>query len=144
MYDCSARRSDNPKSTRTSHRDPSSPDSELVPRLFTHHVGTPGWTPHEFDVDFADPRQVAERPGHLLDDDRSKWAPQGGQRHRDQHVAAFGNIGIVDEPQIDDVDPDFRVVHILEIRLDFFFGKRNWHLVLRPARVAGNAAIRSI
>ena len=68
-------------------------------------------------------RQIAHGVGHLLDDDRSQGAAERGEGHGDQDVAAVGDVDVVDEPEIDDIDADLRIEDVLQIIACLFGGK---------------------
>src|SRR5690554_3283742 len=100
------------------------PDAELVFSFFAHHVWTPGWTPNQFHIGFADVREILEGVVNFLHDHRTQRATEGCERHCDQHIAGFFDIRVVHKAQVDDVDSDFRVIHVLQAFVDIVFGER--------------------
>jgi len=88
--------------------------AQQLTRYFAHSVGSPGRIPNQFDLDCRCLRKI--RLKHLADlfdhhfGQRARWRTQ---RQRDLYSLRT-ILGTVHEPEIDDVNADFRIDHALQ------------------------------
>src|SRR3990172_5202701 len=94
---------------------------ELQLRRLGHLLGSPDRLPHHVDLHRADARKL----GHFAFDfrgERSRGGTGGrGQGHVDGDVSVRADVGLVDEPELVDVDRDLGVVAGLQDVEDLLF-----------------------
>ena len=108
--------------------------TQLIAGVFGHAIGGPGGSVRDFDFDAASTFQGFERLAALGDELRAGWAHGAGQRHVDLNVGlgfvgcVGGQVDVVDQTQIDDVDEQFGVDNLLELLADFIFANDCGHI----------------
>src|SRR5580704_10435992 len=85
-------------------------DAELLAGRFADHAGIPGGLPDYLNVDVAHFREGANPLLHLLGNLLGRRATLRGKGHFDGDVAGVVVLDVVDQPQVNDIDGDFRVV----------------------------------
>src|SRR5437879_525679 len=104
---------------------PPSEQPQLQPGRLGHLVRSPGWIEDDLDVELADPREAADLSLHVLLEDLTHPAAGGGEGHADLDAPVAVGEGerfdAVDQPEIDDVDRDLRIVDGPEDIPDHFF-----------------------
>ena len=88
----------------------------------------------DFDFDAASTFQRLERLTALCDQLWAGWAHGAGQRHVDLNVGlgfvgrVSGQVDVIDQAEIDDVDEQFGVDNLLELLADFIFANDCGHI----------------
>src|SRR5680860_1433568 len=94
--------------------------SELEAGGLRHPVLAPGWVPDQLDVDVTDAGNGLDRGACVFFEDVAHAA--AGSRHGHLDLDAVGAVGErlclaeVDQPQVHDIDGDFGVEDVLELR----------------------------
>ena len=100
-------------------------DAELHLADFGDHGLVPWRVPDEFDIGFVDAGEGFDLGFGFLGEDGAHAAAGGGEGHLDGDegavAVAWGDLAIVDEAEVDDVDGDFGVVAGLELVPDALF-----------------------
>src|SRR6478672_7845147 len=112
-----------------------------------HHLGAPRRTEHEFGTDLAEPLDRREERADLVLDQRPDRAAHRGEAVADVDVAVVLNVDLVDETEVDDVEPELRVIDLRERLPDLFFGhacfaRLRWYIVLLGLDVLSHANSR--
>ena len=81
-----------------------SPDSRI------HLFGRPVWLPHQIDINRLNAFHISHHALHVGHDLRSGGTAGGGEGHLNSHVAVVAHLNIVDQPNIDDVEIELRVL----------------------------------
>src|SRR6266567_1339252 len=86
-------------------------EAECCLRLLRHHVRGPGRSKHHLGLDLRDALHAREELLDLGLDQRADGTSHRGERVGDVHGVAF-DLDPVHEAQVDDVDPQLRVVDV--------------------------------
>src|SRR5258708_4459030 len=90
------------------------PDAEDVLGLFAGHgARVPGWRPDQVDLDVAGTRPAGTDTVDLALEHRADRAARPGEGHLDLDVVLV-DVDVVDQAEIDDVEPDLGVDHHLQ------------------------------
>src|SRR3954467_3409583 len=109
--------SSRPRARDTAFGSPSRPlrgseDAQRRLGLVRHHLGTPGGPEHELRPHLTEAVDRREERAHLVLDQRAARATHRRQAVLYVDVAVFLQVDLVDEPKVDDVDPELRVVDL--------------------------------
>src|SRR5215467_8886217 len=105
-------------------------DPQLLARVVAQALRRPWWIPHYIDVHLAHARELLHSRLHLIPNHHVCRASLGRQRHVHGDILLIILSRIdpdsVNQPEVNYVDWNFRIVAIFERGKDFFLGK-SWH-----------------
>src|SRR5579864_3305494 len=101
-------------------------DFKLLARRLAHPMGRPWRLPYDFDVRAFAIGHPEELILDLVRDHRAHRASWRRERHLNRDRAAVENDS-VNEPEVNDIDGDFRVVTFAQDFVDFVFGQHRWY-----------------
>src|SRR6202165_6045037 len=114
-----------------------------------HHGLVPGRVEHQFDIRSRNRRDYLHFVAHVLDQYLAHSAARRRQGHLDVdragRIFVLADIAFVNQPQVDDIDRNFRVIASLELLphdvLDVFFRSARRHLGRRCRGLADGVRI---
>src|SRR5262249_7359398 len=111
-------------------------DAELLAGGRAEPLWTPRWIPDDVHVTCAYAGNLLQASLHLFADHHVSWTALSGKSHIDRDVLLVirrrFKANIVNEPEIDDVNRNFRIVAVLK-SCEYVFLSDDWHLTLLDA-----------
>src|SRR5665213_3904939 len=120
---------------RKQRSDVESDGAQLLPAVVGDLLRAPRW--HPDPIDFEVRHQPIEGTAGLVFDHVGEWAGRRGQRHVDGRHALIVEGEVVDEPEVDHVDAQLGVDHVIESFLDVINSRGHELLPSRVEAVAG-------
>ena len=86
-----------------------------------HPLGRPGRVPGQLDLDVLHAGELRDHAVDVLLDHRAGRAAHRGQAVDHLHLRAF-DLDVVEQPELDDVHPELRILDLVQRLEDFFLG----------------------